>query len=422
VNGPPGEPHTGSAVRSPRVVVPALGIVQILMWGSTFYLLAVLAPAIVADTGWSFRWVIGGVSIGLLVGGAASPRVGRLIDQYGGRPVLAFSAVATAAAFLVMGLAPSLPVYVFAWVLMGIGMATGLYDAAFAALGRLYGSHARSAITNLTLFGGFGSTVCWPLSAYLVQTWDWRIACFTYAAIHLFLSLPIHLLVFPSSRPKAHDSAKPSPSHEARITLSQEQKIMFWLLAGVQTLAQAIGAIVIVHLLVFLQARGSTFAAAVMLGTLFGPAQVAARVIERIFGHHYHPIWTMIAAAALMAFGLALLLVDVPLLSRPVAIFGRDFIPIVAIAILVYGAGYGVTWIARGTLPLVIFGPERYPILIGRLALPSLVAPALSPFVGALLIERVGAGATVWALVVMAILNVALVLWLWRVSRDAEPA
>lgn len=402
------------------VVVPALGVVQILMWGSTFYLLAVLAPAIVADTGWSFRWVIGGVSIGLLVGGAASPRVGRLIDQYGGRPVLAFSAVATAAAFLVMGLAPSLPIYVFAWVLMGIGMATGLYDAAFAALGRLYGSQARSAITNLTLFGGFGSTVCWPLSAYLVQTWDWRIACLTYAAIHFFLALPIHLLVFPASVAKASDPAKPASSHDADITLSREQQVMFWLLAGVQTLAQAIGAIIVVHLLVFLQARGSTFAAAVVLGTLFGPAQVAARVIERVFGHRYHPIWTMIAAATLMALGLALLLVDVPLLSRPVAIFGRDFVPIVALAILVYGAGYGVTWIARGTLPLVIFGPERYPVLMGRLALPSLVAPALSPFVGALLIEQVGPVATVSILVAVALVNVGLVFWLWRVSRVSQ--
>jgi len=119
-------------------VVTALGIVQILMWGSTFYLLAVLAPAIVADTGWSLRWVIAGVTIGLLVAGLISPRVGRLIDRHGGRPVLAFSAVAATAGFALLGLAPNLPVYVLAWVVLGIGMGTGLYDAAFAALGRLY--------------------------------------------------------------------------------------------------------------------------------------------------------------------------------------------------------------------------------------------------------------------------------------------
>jgi MFS family permease len=398
----PGAALRTLAPRSPLIVVPALGIVQILMWGSTVYLLAVLAPAIVADTGWSLRWVISGVSIGFLVAGLISPRVGSVIDQYGGRPVLAFASIVTALAFLCVGLAPSLPIYLAGWLLMGVGMGTGLYDAAFAALGRLYGQGARSAITNLTLFGGFGSTVCWPLSAAMLATWDWRTACFAYAAIHLVLALPIHLLAFPTEdRKLTTPAAQASASAATAVPLSRTERLMFWMMAGVQTLAQTIGVIVIVHLLVFLQARGLTLAAAVTLGTLFGPAQVAARVIERLCGNLYHPVWTMIAASVLMTLGLALMMVD---------------LPIVAAAILIYGAGYGVTWIARGTLPLAIFGAERYPVLIGRLAFPSLMAQALSPFVGALLIERAGVMPTIAVLVAASCVNVVLVAMLWRLA------
>lgn len=391
-------------VAGPHIVVPALGIVQILMWGSTLYLLAVLAPAIVADTGWSLRWVIAGVSLGLLVAGLVSPLVGRIIERHGGRPVLAFSSVVNALAFVGLSVAPTLAFYLAAWVLLGIGMGAGLYDAAFAALGRLYGERARGAITNLTLFGGFGSTLCWPLSAFMVATFDWRAACLVYAALHL-ASLPVHLLLFPSEARR-----DPAPAVAGRpaatVVLDLRERATFWLLAALQTLAQAIGTIVIVHLLVFLQARGMTLAAAVALGTLFGPAQVAARVIERLFGTFYHPIWTMVAATTLMVVGLAMLLVDLPL---------------VAAAVLVYGAGYGVTWIARGTLPLAIFGPERYPVLVGRLAFPSLIAQAASPFAGALMIEYLGPGATVAVLTAVAVANVVLVAALWRVALGSRP-
>jgi MFS family permease len=388
------------------LLITALGLVQILMWGSTFYLLAVLAPAIVAETGWPERWVISGITVGLITAGLISPRVGRAIDRRGGRPVLVFSSILTACGFVALALAWSLPVYLLAWVVLGIGMGTGLYDAVFAALGRLYGAGARSAITSLTLFGGFGSTVCWPLSAWLLATWDWRVTCLAYAAIHLAVSLPVHALMFPAA-PARHRTDEAVKSAALAPALAGMERVVFGLLAGVQMLAQAIGAIVIVYLLVFLQARGLTLVSAVALGTLFGPAQVGARIIERLFGANYHPIWTMIAAAALMSLGLALLLID---------------LPVVAAAVVIYGAGYGVTWIARGTLPLALFGPERYPVLIGRLALPSIIAPALAPAAGALMIERVGVDATIAVLTAVALANVGLVAALWAASRARRAA
>jgi hypothetical protein len=384
-----------------RVVITALGFAQILAWGTSFYFPAVFAGPIVADTGWSLGWVVGGTSVGLLVAGLISPQVGRIIDLHGGRPVLLASSLFYAAGLIGIGLAPALPVYLFAWVLLGIGMGTGLYDAVFAALGRMYGSAARGPITNLTLFGGFSSTICWPLSAFMIEHAGWRSACFVYAALHLMVALPLQMAVIrraPVSAPAAtSDTAQPAAP--ARIA---NETLIFALLALVLSLAAGIGSIVVVHLLIFLQARGVDFAVAVSQGTLFGPAQVGARVVERLFGARYHPIWTLIGSCTLMAVGLLMLA-------------GR--FPILVVVILLYGAGYGISWIGRGTLPLALFGPLRFPRLMGKLAFPSLIVQALAPSAGALAIESSGADATIGVLTVLALINVVLIGMLWAVCR-----
>ncbi|TIP86949.1 MAG: MFS transporter, partial [Mesorhizobium sp.] len=148
-------PPTASGAHSRSTIIAALGMTQIMAWGSSYYLPAVIAPAVVADTGWPLAWVVGGLSLGLLVGGLISPRVGSSIERHGGRNVLAFSAACIGTGQIGLAIAPSLAVYIIAWLIIGLGMGAGLYDAAFATLGRLYGHGARSAITTLTLFGGF---------------------------------------------------------------------------------------------------------------------------------------------------------------------------------------------------------------------------------------------------------------------------
>ena len=315
--------------------------------------------------------------------------------------MLLASSLFYAAGLAGIGAAPALPVYLAAWVLIGLGMGTGLYDAVFAALGRMYGSEARTPITNLTLFGGFASTVCWPLSAFMIEHAGWRAACFVYAGLHLFLVLPLQMAVVraapgtgTASASEQHDAGKASPIHN--------EMLIFALLAAVLSIAAGIGSIVVVHLLIFLQARGLDFAVAVSLGTLFGPAQVGARVVERLFGSHYHPVWTMIASCALMAVGLLML-------------YGA--VPALLIVILLYGAGYGISWIGRGTLPLALFGPMRFPRLMGRLAFPSLIIQALAPSAGALLIESRGVDATIGVLTLLALINVVLIGALWWLCR-----
>jgi MFS family permease len=393
-----------SALQRPldrRVIITALGVGQILAWGTSFYFPAVFAEPIVAETGWSLGYVVAGTSLGLLVAGLISPQVGRIIDRRGGRPVLLASSLCYAAGLAGIGASPALPVYLASWVLIGIGMGTGLYDAVFAALGRMYGSEARTPITNLTLFGGFASTVCWPLSAFMIEHVGWRAACFAYAGLHLFLVLPLQMAVVRATRATGAAGAGRQQDHKQTPPVGNEM-LIFALLAAVLSIAAGIGSIVVVHLLIFLQARGLDFAVAVSLGTLFGPAQVGARVIERLFGSHYHPVWTMIASCTLMATGLAML-------------YGA--VPALLLVILLYGAGYGISWIGRGTLPLALFGPVRFPRLMGKLAFPSLIIQALAPSAGALLIETRGVNATIGVLTLLALINVMLIGTLWWLCR-----
>jgi MFS family permease len=396
------------------VVVAALGTTQILAWGSSYYLPAVLAGPVAAATGWPLPWVVGGLSLGLLAAGLVSPRVGRAIERTGGRPVLALSSVLLGAGLAALGTAPSLPFYLTAWVAIGFGMGAGLYDAAFATLGRLYGAGARGAITDLTLLGGFASTVCWPLSAFLVETVGWRGTCFAYASLQLAVALPVHLVLLPrlpqASRAASAAAAGPalaSPARREPVPRSDRRLALLGLLGAGLTLGSAIQAVVSVHLLAVLQARGVELAAAVALGALVGPSQVGARVAEKLLGGRFHPAWTMLASTVLVAAGLASLGVGVPL---------------VAACLVLYGAGVGINSIARGTLPLALFGGEGYAALMGRLATPMLLAGALAPWAGALLLERAGAGGTLGALAGAAALNAGMAVALLLLIRKPPAA
>lgn len=380
-------------------VISALGVFEILAWGSSFYLLGALAAPIAADTGWPLPWIFGGLTLGLLVAGAISPRVGQIIGHRGGRPVLAFSAVVMALGLLVLGLAPSFPVFVGGWLLLGLGMGTGLYDPAFATLGRLYGGGARPAITTLTLWGGFASTVSWPLSALLVEHVGWRGACFAYAGLQLAVSLPLVLLLVPRSPPPHRDTVGVG---SVNVALTVPERRAFLLMAAILVLGGAVMSLLSAHVLTLLQARGVPLASAVTFGALIGPAQVAARLVEMAGKGRHHPFWTLAAAMSLVATGLTMLALGLPW---------------VALSLILYGAGNGIYSIARGTVPLILFGPERYAPLVGRLARPSLVAQALAPLLGAFVLARGGPDATFVLLAGASLLNVVLVGTLWAFAR-----
>ena len=361
---------------SRALIISALGVTQIFAWGTTYYLPAVLAAPIVADTGWSLAWVVGGLSLGLLMAGLVSPWVGRAIALRGGRPVLAVSAGLLAAGLPLWRWRTPCRLFSAPGLVVGLGMGAGLYDPAFATLGRLYGHGGRSAITTLTLFGGFASTVCWPLSAFLDAHLGWRGACLVYAGFQLAVALPVYLFVLPRESPRPRASGGLAGIRERprrHRAVFEEARFSCW--PRPSRLSSVISTALSVHLLTVLQAKGLTLAAAVGLGALVGPSQVAARTVEMVIARYHHPIWTKVASTSLVATGLAALW------------FGA---PIIPLALALYGAGIGLESIARGTLPLAIFGPERYPVIMGRIAMPSLIAQAAAPSIGTALIEMGG--------------------------------
>jgi MFS family permease len=393
----------GARLPSPRLIIPALGVTQILAWGSTYYLPTVLAKPVAADTGWSLTWVVAGLSLGLLIAGLAAPFVGRKIHDLGGRPVLAASAVLIALGQATLALSPNLGVFIAGWVVIGFGMSAGLYDAAFSTLGRLYGQAARQHITILTLFGGLASTACWPLSAFLVEEVGWRGACGVYAAIHLLFTLPVYLLTL--TRGPLPDWREERKRHSG--TAKGRIRAIFLILAVAIMVGSMLQTVFLVHILTVLQSMGIALAAAVGFGTLIGPSQVGARFIEMMISRYHHPIWTKVASVSFVALGLALLWSE---------------LPVVPVALMVFGAGIGLESIARATLPLALFGAADYAPIMGRLARPSLIAQAVSPSIGAFLIEKLGSESTLTVLVCMAVFNVALtgVLFALTPNRGAR--
>lgn len=388
----------------PYQIITTLGVLQILAWGSSFYLLSVLAPAISNDMSWPQTFVFGGLSVALLVAGGASPRIGHTIQRLGGRPVLAASSLLFAGSLALLAAAPNLPVYYAAWAVMGLAMASGLYDPAFATLGRLYGHSARQMITAITLFGGLASTICWPLSAWLLAQYGWRVTALTYAGLHIFIGLPAYLLLLPKRPPDVVPQPPAGGSQTSELPVHR-QKVAFVLLGAILTTGAVVLSLVSAHLLTLLQARGVPLAVAVALGALVGPSQIAARVAEMVIGRYFHPVWTMLAGATLFATGILLLWANVPL---------------IAVALIAYGAGNGISSIVRGTVPLVLFGPSRYAILMGRLGLPSLLGMAAAPIIGALLIKAGGASLTFAVLSAISLLSLGLgitLVW-WCKSRD----
>lgn len=350
-----------------------LGIGQIIAWGSSYLLMSVLARPIAQATGWPMSWVVGSLSLGLLTSGIVSPQVGKLIDRHGGRPMLAGSAIVLGIGLLILSAAPTLPVFLAGWIVIGVGMGMGLYDPAFSTLGRLYGQDARSSIAVLTMFGGFSGTFSWPVSAFLVEHVGWRGACVAYAAINLAILLPGYWFALPREPRR-----EPVVLEGGRIAgrVRPDQRAVFLLLAAGFTLAAAISTIISVYLLTILQARGLSLAAAVALGTLMGPTQVSIRFFEMAFGRKRHPIWSLFAGSLLVIAGVAMLI------GAP---------EIMAVGIVLYAAGNGFRTMARATVPLAIFDREGYAALMGKLSLPTLILQAAAPSIAAVVLDHYGA-------------------------------
>lgn len=375
-------------------VIAALGTTQTLAWASSYYLPAILADPIARDLGISSNWFFAAFSAALVISGLLGPRVGRQIDQVGGRQVLSASNVILAGGLALLGASTTLWMLSTAWLLLGIGMGLGLYDAAFGALGRIYGDKARGAITGITLIAGFASTVGWPLSALGLEKIGWRETCYAWAAAHIIIGLPLNLFFLPRT-----EEAKrvDGPVVKPHIPMDRTMVLLSFAFAAAWTVTSAMAA----HLPRIVEAFGATPAQAVFAGMMIGPAQVAARVLEASTLSRFHPL-----------FSTRLACITHPIGACVIGIFGGGAAAAFA---LLHGAGNGILTIARGTLPLAIFGPKNYAYRLGLIGAPSRICQALAPLGFGLLIEPMGR----WIVAVSSVFSIAALLALFLLPRTA---
>ena len=373
----------------------ALGITQILLWGGTFFLMAVLADPIVQGTGWPQGAVVGALSLAILVSGLLSPWVGRRIRRHGGRPVLMAGALVIALGLVLLALSPNLPAFLLAWVVLGIGMAGALYDPLFAAIGQAYGASARGAMTQIAIASGFAITLCWPASSFLVGAVGWRGTCLVYAGLAAFVVVPLFAWALPrgigaggAPAPKAGAAPLVSPAGQGPLPGERILAVTF-------TSAAVIMTAISVQLLLILQAKGVASGMAVASSALIGPSQVGARILELVFGRRAHPVWALLVSSGSVGLGLVILVV-----APGLAWLG----------IVLYGVGNGMRTVVRGTLPLTLYGQGDYAAVMGRLARMPLLGQAATPLACGTLAGWFGLDVLLELMLAVAVLNVGLSL------------
>ena len=380
-------------------LVLALGTAQTLAWASTYYLPALLARPMAEGLGLSQTAVWSAFTLALLASAALGPFAGKAIDRLGGRPVLMTTSLLFAIGLLALSQAQGIASLFAAWLLLGVAMGSGLYEAAFAALVRLKGSHARASITGITLLAGFASTVGWPFTAWLESEWGWRAACMTWASLHLLVGLPLNASIprVTAAQPGAQHPPAPPPGGEVQAAPPAPPAGTAWLLAYVFAAAWFVSTAMAAHLPQLLVASGATLGTAVAIGALVGPAQVAGRLLEFGALRRLHPLWSARCAAAAHPLGVLCWMTWGPVAGTAFA--------------LLHGAGNGILTIAKGTLPLVYFGPTGYGRRQGLIMAPSRVAQAFAPLLFGLCIEKWSAGA-LWVSAGLGLSAWAALMWL----------
>lgn len=387
-------PSPREFVFGPWRAVSVLGVTQILSWGALFYPPVLTVPLIATDHGWSRSFAMAGFSVALFVGGLCSRYIGGAIDRLGGHVVMPVGSLLGAIGLVGLVWAPSAVSYFAAWVTLGAAMAASLYDPAFATLGRIFGAAARAPITTLTLAGGFASTVSWPATQILLDAIGWRGAYLVYAALLAGLAAPLHAFALPRQHAGGEVRSTAASEQAAKPSVPPHGLAFILVAAGFAAYAFVPSALS-AQLLAIFHKFGLESATVVAIGMLFGPAQVLARICELSFARRLHPLWIARFAVGLLVVAFVLL-----------AVF-RFSAVLAAVFAILYGMANGLLTIARGTVPLALFGAAGYGRLMGRIGGPYLVVQSLAPVVLTFVADRVS-GAV--ALTVVAAFAVAALI------------
>jgi MFS transporter len=361
-------------VIGPWRAVLVLGVTQILAWGAIFYPPVLTLPLIAADLGWSTTFVMGGFSLALLMAGLVSPLMGRLIDRHGGHRIMPVGSMLAAVGLLALAHVEHRISYFAVWLLLGVAISASLYDPAFATLGRIFGAGARRPITALTLAGGFASTVSWPATHVLIDLWGWRGTYLVYAALLAFVAAPLHAFVLP--RLRADRDTRPESGQPVPAAVLPPRGWPFALVAAAFAAYAFVPSGLSAHLLAIFGRSGIDAGSVVAIGALFGPSQVLARIGEILFARTVHPLLVARFAVGMLLAGFVLIAIAGPSL------------PVAAAFMVMFGMANGLITIARGTVPLALFGASGYGALLGRIAGPFLLMQAIAPLALALVVEH----------------------------------
>jgi len=377
-------------------LIGALGVTQIVSWGTLYYAIAVLGESMRGELGISSQTLFGAYSLCLLISALIARAVGRAIDRHGGRRVMSLGSVVAAAALVAIASAHTTSALYAAWALAGVAMAMTMYDAAFATLSQHTGTSYRRALTALTLMGGLASTVFWPASLKGLEWVGWRQTLVFFAVLEIGVCLPLHYFLVPAEHgvATAQAMAAAGAAGETRPLSARAKRRAFLALAVAFALNGFIVSALTVHMVSVLQRQGLALATAVWVGSFFGPMQVTGRILEFTFGRRVPSRTVGVIALALLVVAIAVLM-------------ALDGNVVVALAFaLLFGLSNGVVTIVRGTVPAELFGRVGYGRILGNLAAPALFARAVAPLAFAPL-ASVQTAPTGWlvALLILAVLS-----------------
>ena len=373
-----------AAIKSPtgRATL-GLGVTQIVGWGTTFLMPSVLGRHVQDELGLPSEIVFAGITVMFGVGAVIAPRIGRVMDRIGARLVMSLGSLVYAVALVALANSQGLASYLGSWALLGIASALALNTPSSIAIVQVAGPQARQAIALLAILGGLASTVFWPLTGALDVALGWRGTLLVYAAVHLLLCAPVHFLVLPGrvvATATTAGGAAPAPTGIE----PEHRKRAFLLLAITLSFGAFVFTGAIVHMIEILRGLGYTTATAVLLATMVGPAQVAIRLVELLFGHRYSIMNAAVFGSAALPLGLALMLIA-----------GDQFIAAL-VGILCYGLANGLKAVQRATLPLALFGRSHFGAYMGRLALPGGIVSASAPPLMAAILTNWGSMGALW--------------------------
>ena len=376
-----------------------LGINQIIGWGSSFYLPAILAVPISTSLGIQTQDFFWAFTFSLLLSGLLGPQVGKAIDRLGGRAVLPFGSLAFALGLTLLSVSSNQMMLVMAWLLIGVGGSMGNYDSAFATAVSFFGAKSNRVIAGITVFAGFSSTISWPLTSFLEQTIGWQQAVFFWALLHLVVGLPLNMSI-----PKIAKKEVPDMTGPIRKIIKNKFRfdVLIVIFAVMFALEGFIVSSVNTTLPFLLSELGASTGVALISATILGPSQVLARILILIPGKIMTPM--RVAALSIAAHPVGVLLLW---------LFGVNaLVPFV----ILHGIGVGLNPFIRGSLPLLFFGADRFGQRQGYMMMLSKIVSALSPTILTILVLS-NAQLAIGATFTMGVCAMGLLVWLSAIHR-----